>query len=150
MNPAELSMILMAVAAGAMMPIQAGVNSTLALQTHSSLMAAMVSFVVGSIALVVIVLAMRLPMPGVGALKAAPWWSWTGGLLGAFFVAASVILVPKLGAATMMATFLAGHLTASVVLDHFGWATFPQHDLSLGRVAGVLLLFAGVFLIRRY
>ena len=41
MNPAELSMILMAVAAGAMMPIQAGVNSTLALQTHSSLMAAM-------------------------------------------------------------------------------------------------------------
>ena len=41
-------------------------------------------------------------------------------------------------------------LTASVVLDHFGWATFPQHDLSLGRVAGVLLLFAGVFLIRRY
>ncbi|MDI4662563.1 MULTISPECIES: DMT family transporter [Cobetia] len=150
MNLAELSMILMAVAAGAMMPIQAGVNSTLALQTHSSLMAAMVSFVVGSIALVVIVLAMRLPMPGVGALKAAPWWSWTGGLLGAFFVAASVILVPKLGAATMMATFLAGQLTASVVLDHFGWATFPQHDLSLGRVAGVLLLFAGVFLIRRY
>ncbi|MFP3367693.1 DMT family transporter, partial [Pseudoalteromonas sp. SIMBA_148] len=69
----------MAVAAGAIMPIQAGVNSTLALQTHSSLMAAMVSFVVGSIALVVIVLAMRLPMPGVGALKAAPWWSWTGG-----------------------------------------------------------------------
>ena len=57
MNLAELSMILMAVAAGAMMPIQAGVNSTLALQTHSSLMAAMVSFVVGSIALVVIVLA---------------------------------------------------------------------------------------------
>ena len=150
MNPAELSMILMAVAAGAMMPIQAGVNSTLALQTHSSLMAAMVSFVVGSIALVVIVLAMRLPMPGVGALKAAPWWSWTGGLLGAFFVAASVILVPKLGAATMMATFLAGQLTASVVLDHFGWATFPQHDLSLGRVAGVMLLVAGVFLIRRY
>ncbi|AOM00172.1 DMT family transporter [Cobetia marina] len=150
MNPAELSMILMAVAAGAMMPIQAGVNSTLALQTHSSLMAAMVSFVIGSIALIGIVLAMRLPMPGIGALKAAPWWSWTGGLLGAFFVAASVILVPKLGAATMMATFLAGQLTASVVLDHFGWATFPQHDLSLGRVAGVLLLFAGVFLIRRY
>ncbi|WP_176504117.1 DMT family transporter [Cobetia sp. 5-11-6-3] len=150
MNPAELSMILMAVAAGAMMPIQAGVNSTLALQTHSSLMAAMVSFVIGSIALIGIVLAMRLPMPGIGALKTAPWWSWTGGLLGAFFVAASVILVPKLGAATMMATFLAGQLTASVVLDHFGWATFPQHDLSLGRVAGVLLLFAGVFLIRRY
>jgi transporter family-2 protein len=150
MNPAELSMILMAVAAGAMMPIQAGVNSTLALQTHSSLMAAMVSFVIGSIALIGIVLAMRLPMPGIGALKAAPWWSWTGGLLGAFFVAASVILVPKLGAATMMATFLAGQLTASVVLDHFGWATFPQQDLSLGRVAGVLLLFAGVFLIRRY
>ncbi|WP_158775006.1 DMT family transporter [Cobetia sp. L2A1] len=150
MNPTELSMVLMAVAAGAMMPIQAGVNSTLALQTHSSIMAAMVSFVIGSIALIGIVMAMRLPMPAIGALKAAPWWSWTGGLLGAFFVAASVILVPKLGAATMMATFLAGQLTASVVLDHFGWATFPQHDLSPGRVAGVLLLFAGVYLIRRY
>ncbi|MGO2415821.1 MULTISPECIES: DMT family transporter [Cobetia] len=150
MNPAELGMILMAIAAGAMMPIQAGVNSTLALQTHSSTMAAMISFVVGSIALAGVVMAMRLPIPAMGALKAAPWWSWTGGLLGAFFVAASVILVPKLGAATMMATFLAGQLTASVILDHFGWATFPQHDLSPGRVAGVLLLFAGVYLIRRY
>ncbi|TVU67297.1 DMT family transporter [Cobetia crustatorum] len=150
MNPAELGMILMAIAAGAMMPIQAGVNSTLALQTHSSTMAAMISFVVGSIALAGVVMAMRLPIPAMGALKVAPWWSWTGGLLGAFFVAASVILVPKLGAATMMATFLAGQLTASVILDHFGWATFPQHDLSPGRVAGVLLLFAGVYLIRRY
>lgn len=150
MNPAELGMILMAIAAGAMMPIQAGINSTLALQTHSSTMAAMISFVVGSIALAGVVMAMRLPIPAMGALKAAPWWSWTGGLLGAFFVAASVILVPKLGAATMMATFLAGQLTASVILDHFGWATFPQHDLSPGRVAGVLLLFAGVYLIRRY
>ncbi|WP_106479042.1 DMT family transporter [Phytohalomonas tamaricis] len=143
-------LLILAVCAGILMPVQAGVNSTLAQYAGSSIWASLISFCVGSLALLIVFVCMRLPWPEVSSLREAPAWSWIGGAMGAFFVACSVMLAPRLGAGTMMATFLAGQLTASIVLDHIGWATFPQHSLSWGRIAGVILLFAGVYLIRRY
>jgi transporter family-2 protein len=37
-----------------------------------------------------------------------------------------------------------------VALDHFALVGYPQHSLTLPRVAGLLLLAAGVYLIRRF
>lgn len=150
MTLTDIALIALAVCAGVLMPVQAGINSTLAHYAGSSIWASLISFCVGSFALLIVFVCLRQPWPGMAALREAPTWSWLGGMMGAFFVACSVMLAPRIGAGTMMATFLAGQLTASIVLDHFGWATFPQHSLSWGRMAGVALLLAGVYLIRRY
>jgi len=37
----------------------------------------------------------------------------------------------------------------ALMLDHFGWAGFRPSAISLGKVAGLLLIFAGVWLIQR-
>ncbi len=140
----------LAFVAGMMMPLQAGVNSTLALQSNGTLWASLISFAVGTTALFGVVLAMRYNVPVVAQLKQAPWWAWTGGFMGALFVATGAFLAPRIGAATMIALLVAGQLIMSVILDHLGWATFPQHDINLGRILGVLCLLAGVVLIRMY
>ncbi|SIQ68290.1 DMT family transporter [Marinobacterium stanieri] len=135
---------------GMIMPMQAGVNSTLAIHSNGALWASLVSFVVGSIALLCLAIAMRQDWPVLADLRQAPWWAWTGGFMGALFVFTGAILAPRIGATTMMALLVAGQLIMSVVLDHFGWATFPQHDINWGRILGVLFLIAGVVLIRMY
>ncbi|OHV10850.1 DMT family transporter [Kushneria phosphatilytica] len=140
----------LAAAAGMLMPVQAGLNATLAKEADSAVWASMVSFAVGTLTLLLTFTASRHAWPAMEMLGRAPWWSWCGGLLGAFFVTSSVMLAPKLGAATLMATLLIGQMIASVILDQIGWSTFPQHSLSFGRLAGIALLLAGLYLIQRY
>ena len=67
--------------AGACLPLQAGINGQLAKQVSSVLAAALVSFAVGTLALLILVLAQR-ELPNIGALKGLTWWHWSGGLLG--------------------------------------------------------------------
>lgn len=143
-----LALVLMALAAGFCMPVQAGINAQLNLWTGSPVLAAAVSFAVGTLALCAYALLLRIPLPAAGVLGAAPWWVWVGGFLGAYFVAATVILAPKLGATSMLALILAGQVISSLALDHFGWLGYPLHPISLPRLLGVLLIVGGVFLVR--
>jgi bacterial/archaeal transporter family-2 protein len=140
--------LLFAFVAGAMIPFQAGVNAQLAQWVHSPIRAAFVSFVVGTIALGVLSALVLKPLPSTGRLGDAPWWVWIGGLLGAFYVAGSIVTAPKLGAATLIALVVAGQSLASLAVDHFGLVGFKEHPVSGGRLAGMALVFAGVALVR--
>ena len=138
--------LLFALAAGAMLPIQFGINAQLATWVEGSVRAAFVSFVVGTAALLLAVLATTRGWPD--RAGDAPWWVWTGGLLGAFYVVGSIVTAPKLGAATLVALILAGQAIASLLVDHFGWVGFEEHPVTLLRVLGILLLAGGVALVR--
>lgn len=146
----EWVFIVVVVLAGAMAPTQAGINAELSSYLRSNVLAALVSFLVGSGALFVYALVLRLPWPGVQALQAAPWWVWTGGLCGAYLVTATVTAVPVLGAATMIGVFVAGQMGTSLVLDHFGWVGYPVQPISVWRCVGIVCILVGVFLIKRF
>ncbi|NIY18119.1 MAG: EamA-like transporter family protein, partial [Nitrospinaceae bacterium] len=92
----------------------------------------------------------RIPLPALATAGSHPWWVWTGGAFGAYFVAATIFLAPKLGATTMVATLLAGQMIASLALDHFGLLGYPIHPVSLGRIAGVIMIAGGVMLVRNF
>lgn len=149
MNQALLY-ILLALAAGICIPTQAGINAQLSHWTRSPTLAAGISFAVGTVCLTLYVLASRIPLMPATALAGAPWWIWSGGALGAFFVASTIFLVPKLGATTMLALVLAGQMVTSLLLDHFGAFAFPIHPISLPRIIGVFMVAAGVILIQKY
>jgi transporter family-2 protein len=89
-------------------------------------------------------------VPATSRLADAPWWVWLGGLCGAFYVVGSVVAAPRLGAATLVALIFAGQAVSSLLVDHFGWVGFDEQPISLGRIAGVLLLAAGVVLVRSF
>jgi transporter family-2 protein len=124
-------------------------NGTLRSLLGSPIVAALISFLVGSLALAVYAGLARTPLPLRAQLGAVPAWAWLGGVLGAFYVASSVIVGPRLGAATLLALVVLGQLGTSLLVDHYGWLGFPQHPLNLVRVLGAVLLFGGVLLITR-
>jgi transporter family-2 protein len=142
--------IILAILAGFCLPTQAGINSRLNLWAHSPILAAAISFAVGTAGLVVYAVILRIPLPAMSSLKETPWWIWTGGFLGAFLVAATVVLAPRLGAASMIALIVTGQMAASVLLDHFGLIGYPVHPINVWRVCGALMLVGGVVLIRTH
>lgn len=146
----KLFYILLALAAGIMMPVQAGVNSILGSHLKTPFLAAFISFSVGTIALATLCLVLRVPLPGQALLSKLPLWLWTGGLMGAFFVTTTIILAPKLGAVTLLASLVAAQMAASLILDHFGLIGYPVQPVNMWRVLGVAFLIAGVVLVQKY
>ncbi|MGN6116846.1 MAG: DMT family transporter [Nitrobacter sp.] len=141
--------ILLAFGAGVSIVIQQALNSNLRTELNSAAWSGFVSYSAGLACMALLVIALREPLPPVGVMARIPWWAWTGGVFGAIFIGLGIMLVPKLGAATFIALLVAGQMIGSVVFDHFGWLGLAQRPIDLSRVIGVLLLIAGVVLIRR-
>lgn len=142
--------IVLAIVAGMMMPTQAAINSKLADEVNGPILAAFVSFVIGTLALLIYILATGIPLGNLASIKNASFISWTGGFLGAFFVASSVVLVPKLGVALTFSLLIAGQMLITLVLDHYGLLGLPVKEVSVQRVLGVLLIVGGAVLIRKF
>jgi len=140
--------LLFAFAGGVALPFQAGINAALGGWLGSPVRAAFVSFLVGTVVLLVAAALVFRPLPSWGKLGDAPWWVWIGGALGAFYVAASIVTAPKLGAAQLVALVVAGQALASLVVDQFGWVGFEPKHISAGRVCGMVLVGTGVALVR--
>lgn len=146
----KLIVMLIILFAGCLATTQAGVNHILSQYLKSNLLAALVSFIVGTIGIFIIVALLRIPIPESQMISKVPWWAWLGGLMGAFLVTATIYAVPKLGATTMFALFVAGQLIASVIFDHFGIIGYPHHPVSLIRILGIALIFIGVALVKYF
>ena len=142
--------ILLALAAGAMMPTQAGTNNKMAEVVGSPILSAFISFFVGTIALFAYILLSGESVGSLTSAKDAPPVAWIGGLLGAFFVTAGVTLVPRLGVATTFSLMIAGQMIVTLIIDHFGLLGVPVKEVSIARVAGIVLIGAGVILVRKF
>ena len=146
----DLYYVILALIAGACSPTQAGINAQLGSVTGHPAVAAAISFIVGAIGLSVYVTMSGAPLPPAKTLIGIPWWMWSGGILGAFLVFASIILVPKLGAATTLGLIVAGQMITSLALDHFGWVGYEEHPINIWRILGVAMLLGAVVLIKKF
>jgi bacterial/archaeal transporter family-2 protein len=136
---------------GCFMAIQPAINGQLRWLIGSPAQAALISTTVSSISLFLFVFVVqRQTWGGNGAISDAPWWVWTGGLLGAVYVAASLVLVARLGGAVAFSLVVLGQMVTALIMDHFGWFGVAQHDLSLSRIVGVVMVVGGVALIRLF
>jgi transporter family-2 protein len=142
------SYVLFGFAAGAMLPIQFGINAQLARWVDSPLRATLISFAVGTVVLLIAMGITDRDWPPADKIGGAPWWVWLGGFLGAFYVLGRVVTAPKLGAATLVAVILAGQAVASLLVDHFGWVGFEENPVTPGRLLGIAFVAAGVALVR--
>jgi transporter family-2 protein len=141
-----LAVILTAVV-GALIALQAPINAGLGKAT-GSFPAALVSFAVGVVALLAIVVVSG-QASGVGEATEVRWYYLLGGVLGAAYVTAALVTVPTIGAGGVAAGTITGQLTASVVLDRAGVLGLEEVPITLERALGVGLLLAGTFLIVR-
>jgi bacterial/archaeal transporter family-2 protein len=140
---------LLGIVAGFGITLQVGMNSRLRTLLQSANTAALISFMVGTLALVTLFVVTRVPVPDRSVISSVPWWAWLGGLMGAFYVAVSTIVASQLGTASLLGLGLLGQLTLALAADHYGWMGLPEHPITLTRLAGVALLAGGVWLITR-
>ena len=135
--------------AGALLTIQVGMNSTLGRVAGNMRFAVLVSFLVGTVGLLIYFAASGTAVPARASLAAVPAWAWFGGCLGAFYVAIATVVGPRIGAAALLALAVFGQLCASLLVDQFGWLGFPLRPISPTKIAGAALLLGGVGLIVR-
>jgi transporter family-2 protein len=144
-------LIVVALTMGLFMAIQPAINLELRRFVGSPAQAAMVSTTVSTISLAFFVFVVqRKPWPSLHAATDTPWWIWVGGLLGAAYVAISVVLIQRLGAAFAFSLVVLGQMATALIMDRFGFFGIPVHELTPGRLAGVALVISGVVLIRMF
>lgn len=139
--------LVMALAGGAGLSIQAAINSRLSAGVGGQpLLAALISFAVGTLCLGVIAL-WQADWQSLGTqLSNQPWWRWLGGLLGATIVFSSVFLAPRLGIANTMFLFILGQLVAGMIIDSRGLLQMPVRPLYWWKFAGLGIMFGGLAL----
>ncbi len=140
---------MLGILAGAFVAVQAPINAALGRGLGLPVAAAAASFLSGAILLALATLLMT-QMQGLSLnwRAPAPWLFVAGGALGAAFVTIGILLVPRVGAAATMAFIVSGQLIAGMLIDRFGFMEVAVREISLGRIAGALMLLGGALLIR--
>jgi len=136
---------------GAVLTTQVGSNTLLGRSLGNPYIPAAVNMVTGLLFTVVLLLIVHQPLPSVGQLRTAPWWTWlAGGFLGTIYLTGNILLAPKLGAAALVGLVVTGQLLFAVAADNYGWVGFAPHPATLWRGVGCVLLMGGVLLIAKY
>ena len=149
----KLGWIALALVAGAVLPVQGAVNALLRHDLGGAPFAVgAISFFVATLAMATVLLlalaGQKTPRPNIVGVQAMPWWGWLGGLAGATYVTTVFTAIPVIGAAAAVGFTVAGQQVASVFVDRYGLFRLSQRPVSGLRLAGVLLLLAGVVLIK--
>ncbi len=140
---------LMGVIAGACIAAQAPINASLGRALEVPIAAAAVSFLAGGVVLWALAfLFSHLTSTPINYGAPAPWTFVAGGLLGAFYVFSNITLTPLMGAAAVMALSVTGQLVGGLFLDKIGFMGMAVREISVGRIAGAVLLVAGAVMIR--
>jgi transporter family-2 protein len=137
------------VGAGVSVALQQVLNANLRMQLGSPWWAAFVSYLVGMLVMLVVALTASGPKLAISTTDGASWLAWTGGLFGAIFIGTAVLMVPSLGAATVLSLIVLGQMLGSLVFDHFGILGLHHQPISFIRLAGAACLVLGVILIRK-
>ena len=143
------SLTLIALLAGGLIALQAPINAEAASRLGHPLTAAAMSFLVGTTALIVLMLVFARDGTNLAAFKSLPLYMLVGGgLLGAVYVTVNIVLTPRIGVAALMALGIAGQLFTALLIDRYGLFGLAERGLSLGRVSGALLVLAGALMVR--
>ena len=136
---------LLAIAAGLGITLQTTLNGQLATGVGGdSVAAALFSFTAGAVCLGVFSLMRGGIVASLAAVPAQPWWSLLGGLLGGGALLSYVVLAPKIGLSALLGLAIAGQIISSLVIDHFGLMGASERPVSLIKLAGSMVMLAGL------
>jgi len=144
-------LISVALLIGALVPAQAAMNARMRVFVINPLYSALINFCVGASALL-LMLSISAWQNQPGNLKGAwqaPLWAWMGGLIGSTLVISGVIMVPRTGAAGYSASIITGQLIGALILDHYGLLGLSQRLMTPSRMAGLVFMLTGLWLVQR-
>ena len=154
LSVSKLGWILLALLAGAVLPVQGAINGLLRHDIGAPFVVGTISFAVATLSMVLALLATLVvtdaPKPQLSGLARMPWWGWLGAFCGATYVTTVFTAIPVIGTAAAVGLTVAGQQIASLFVDRYGWFRLPQREISALRTAGVALLLIGVGVIQMF
>ena len=149
MTPEAMLLTIAAMAVGCLIATQAPINAAMAARVGHPIAGAAWSFTVGTVALLILSLVFaRGAADPMAIFRLSPLLMLGGGLLGAVYVTSNILLTPRIGIAAVMALGIAGQMLSSLVLDHFGLLGLAVREMSVGRLAGAIMVLAGALMVR--
>lgn len=137
----------MALLAGMGLGVTVTVNTQLGKNLSSAIAAGAVSFLIGTVALLLVSVIFVRSWPSPGTILDTEWVIWVGGALGGGYLAGTILLIPRLGVATTIGLQIAGQMLVSLLIDHLGLLWVRTNPIDLADFLGALLTIAGVWLI---
>ena len=134
---------------GAGLTIQMAWNARLRTSTGSPVLTTLISICVSFLSLALLWASGASHRGSIPAFNSLPKWAWFGGVFAVYYLVASLIAIPKLGAAAVFSLVIGGQMVAALILDSTGAFGVAQISLSTSRVLGTALLLFGVILIQR-
>ena len=142
-------LLLSAIICGAFIPVHAAMNASMSRTMGHPIWATVVSFGISFLCLCAFLVLFRPTLPTWTSFSTTPAWAWLGGLVGVTYVITTMLLAPRLGAANFIASIVAGQMLMALILDHFGLLGFSHRAVDSTRIAGALLVIAGVVAMQR-
>ncbi|OKH55797.1 hypothetical protein NIES2101_03095 [Calothrix sp. HK-06] len=145
----RLVLFILVALGGAGLTIQMAWNARLRISTGSPVLTTIISVLLTLLSLALVWASGATPRGSIPAFNSLPLWAWFGGIFAAYYLVASLIAIPKLGAAVVFSLVIAGQMLAALILDTTGAFGIAQISLNLSRVLGTVLLLIGVILIQK-
>ncbi|MBI1451786.1 MULTISPECIES: DMT family transporter [Acinetobacter] len=141
-----LYLLPLAMGIGIAMSIQTALNTQLREYLYSPLQAALLSFLIGTIALAVLVFFQPVEKPNLETLLHIPWFLWLGGCLGVYAISISIYTAPKLGFLSLSGLIIFGQIAISMLIDQYGLLGNEKTPIHWQRLLGGVVIFIGVLL----
>ena len=145
-NPVFYALIMLCTGVG--IPIMAALNAGLGTRLQSPALAAAILFFVAMVASLLYLL-LVVGIPTTFTAPGTPIHFYLGGLFVVFYVLSVTWIAPRFGIGNAVAFVLLGQLLSMATIDQFGLMGAPQTALTLPRLAGLLFMAVGVFLVVR-
>ena len=141
--------LLLVALGGVGLTLQTAWNARLRTATGSPVLTTIISVAVTLLSLALVWVSGTVNRGSVPAFQAVPKWAWFGGIFAGYYLVASLVAIPRLGAAAVFSLVIAGQMIAALILDSTGAFGVTQLSLTTSRVLGALLLLGGVVLLQR-
>lgn len=140
---------LLAIIAGISVTLQGPINASLGKSLKSPDLSTFWAFFGGTILIAIYLFIKKEPIPNIATIKGIPLWSYLGAVTGIIYVALVILVTPNLGVGATTVLLLLAQITTALLLDHFGAFGFIAKPITLMKLAGVLLMTGGVYLINK-
>jgi transporter family-2 protein len=135
---------------GALLPVQAVLNTRLGRQTGGPMMGSLMSFIVGLVFLSLFILVTNASaFTHFKPSQVSPWYIWLGGLLGAVYVGYITWVNQQQGVTLTFALVISGQLLLSLLIDHFGLLGSAVRTITLEKIIGAAFIIIGLVLIKK-
>ncbi len=139
----KLTAIVGGLIAGVAISIQDPLNAMISLRT--GVLGSVFIVHVGGLLFSALLLAL---FPGnIAAWRSVPWYALGAGVIGIPIVGAIVYAIPRIGIFATITLTIVAQLITSAMLDHFGWLVSVVRPMDWTRLAGMIILLIGAYLI---